>query len=52
MPSVRRAAAWVTATFFVASMVTATTGLYLLTLTMRSSSGVADFAFQLQTMHM
>ena len=52
VPSVRRAGAWVTATFFVASMVTATTGLYLLTLTMRSSSGVADFAFQLQTMHM
>ncbi len=52
VPSVRRAAAWVTAAFFVASMVTTATGLYLPTLPMRSISGDADFAFQLPTMYM
>ena len=52
VPSVRRAAAWVTAAFFVASMVTTATGLYLPILTMRSSSGAAVLALQPQSMRL
>ena len=51
VPSIRRAAVWAAAAFFVASMVTTATDVHLLALMFRSTSGVDDVALQLQTMH-
>ena len=51
VPSIRRAAVWAAAAFFVASMVTTATDVHLWALMFRSTSGVDDVALQLQTMH-
>ena len=51
VPSIRRAAVWAAAAFFVASMVMTATDVHLLALMFRSTSGVDDVALQLQTMH-
>ena len=48
MPSVRRAAAWITAAFFIAALVRASGG-YILFFIARSASGVEDITLPFQT---